>query len=270
MEANEDLLFSAKLAEQAERYDEMFKKMKDFVNEKIGLEKINKGAELCSEEQIMLHVAYKNCIEERRKSWRKLCAIEIAEEKMPQNFLELLIEQKRKIAGEINNFCDDLIDLLERIMNALSPCSEDPLAEPKFKELVYYFTLKGDSFRYKTECSTVEKCLETAEKSHEAYKNAAVFAQNINNTDTTKLMLSLNYSLFFHDILNAPQQACKVASLAFNAAVNESEGSEEELSKESSNILMTLRDNISIWSERLEEKEEYSTKKLPSSPKLNS
>lgn len=61
----------AKLAEQAERYDEMVSFMKEVA--KLGLE-------LTVEERNLLSVAYKNVIGARRASWRIVSSIEQKEE----------------------------------------------------------------------------------------------------------------------------------------------------------------------------------------------
>jgi 14-3-3 protein epsilon len=74
----------AKLAEQAERYDEMVLFMKVFhIN--LGCSKSIKqltqlGLELTVEERNLLSVAYKNVIGARRASWRIVSSIETKEE----------------------------------------------------------------------------------------------------------------------------------------------------------------------------------------------
>ena len=62
--SREDLVIIAKMAEQAERYDDMAKSMKDVV---LGLKD---GQVLSTEERNLLSVAYKNAVGYRRSSWR--------------------------------------------------------------------------------------------------------------------------------------------------------------------------------------------------------
>ena len=59
----EDCVYMAKLAEQAERYDEMVAEMKKVA-------KMVQEQELSVEERNLLSVAYKNVIGARRASWR--------------------------------------------------------------------------------------------------------------------------------------------------------------------------------------------------------
>ena len=63
----------AKLAEQAERYDEMVEEMKKVAT-------LVHDQELSVEERNLLSVAYKNVIGARRASWRIISSIEQKEE----------------------------------------------------------------------------------------------------------------------------------------------------------------------------------------------
>lgn len=74
--SRDDCVYHARLAEQAERYDDMVSYMKA----------VAKGdQELSVEERNLLSVAYKNVIGARRASWRVLSSIE-AKEKMKGGF----------------------------------------------------------------------------------------------------------------------------------------------------------------------------------------
>jgi len=76
-DSREDSVFMAKLAEQAERFDEMINYMK----------KISQmDVELTVEERNLLSVAYKNIIGARRSSWRILASLEqkTREERKPR------------------------------------------------------------------------------------------------------------------------------------------------------------------------------------------
>ena len=63
----DELVQKAKLAEQAERYDDMATAMKKVTE---------MGAELSNEERNLLSVAYKNVVGARRSSWRVISSIE--------------------------------------------------------------------------------------------------------------------------------------------------------------------------------------------------
>lgn len=75
MADREDKVYIAKLAEQAERYDEMLASMKAVATY---------DTELTVEERNLLSVAYKNVIGSRRASWRILSAYEAKEDSNDQ------------------------------------------------------------------------------------------------------------------------------------------------------------------------------------------
>merc|ERR1711920_661738 len=70
-EAREKNVYFAKLAEQAERYDEMADYMA-----KVG----SAGGELSVEERNLLSVAYKNAVGSRRAAWRIITSVKDKEE----------------------------------------------------------------------------------------------------------------------------------------------------------------------------------------------
>lgn len=78
MADREDKVFMAKLAEQAERYDEMLESMKSVATY---------DTELSVEERNLLSVAYKNVIGARRASWRIVSAIEQREESVSDSLV---------------------------------------------------------------------------------------------------------------------------------------------------------------------------------------
>lgn len=78
MADREDRVFMAKLAEQAERYDEMLESMKTVATY---------DTELTVEERNLLSVAYKNVIGVRRSSWRIVSSIEQKEEDIKETLI---------------------------------------------------------------------------------------------------------------------------------------------------------------------------------------
>jgi 14-3-3 protein epsilon len=84
--SRDDDVYQAKLAEQAERYEEMVESMK----------KVAKmDQELTVEERNLLSVAYKNLIGARRASWRIITNIESKEESKSENSKMALIKKYR-------------------------------------------------------------------------------------------------------------------------------------------------------------------------------
>lgn len=95
----EPLVQRAKLAEQAERYDDMALAMKDVTKA---------GTELSNEERNLLSVAYKNVVGARRSSWRVISSIEQKTEgsDRKQNMVK---EYREKVESELRDICDEVL-----------------------------------------------------------------------------------------------------------------------------------------------------------------
>lgn len=92
----EKLVAKAKIAEQAERYDDMAEAMKEITKT---------GHSLSPEERNLLSVAYKNVVGARRSSWRVVSSIE-AKTDNPDRKKELAKKYKEKIEKELQDVCN--------------------------------------------------------------------------------------------------------------------------------------------------------------------
>jgi len=59
--------------------------------------------------------------------------------------------------------------------------------------------------------------------------------------------LALNFSVFYYEILNSPDRACRLAKTAFDEAIAELDTLSEESYKDSTLIMQLLRDNLTLW-----------------------
>ncbi len=192
-------------------------------------------------------MAYKNWIGSRRTAWRAITAIEQKEEAKGSKHLALLRAYKTKVEGEVEKICTDIADLLDKY---LIPKATTPESE------VFYLKMKGDYYRYFAECVTGDKNKMAGEKAHDAYKKASEKASSLPTTDPIRLGLALNYSVFFYEILNSPEQACKLAKTTFDAAISDLESLEDDKYKESATIMQLLRDNLTLWTADTQEEAE--------------
>ena len=104
---------------------------------------------------------------------------------------------------------------------------------------------KGDYHRYLAEFAIAEKRKGSADLSLEAYKNATeVASTDLAPTHPIRLGLALNFSVFYYEILNSPDQACHLAKQAFDDAIAELDTLSEESYKDSTLIMQLLRDNL--------------------------
>ena len=107
---------------------------------------------------------------------------------------------------------------------------------------------KGDYHRYEAEFSTGDDRKQAAENSLVAYKSASDIAMiELSPTHPIRLGLALNFSVFYYEILNSPDRACRLAKAAFDDAIAELDSLAEESYKDSTLIMQLLRDNLTLW-----------------------
>lgn len=107
---------------------------------------------------------------------------------------------------------------------------------------------KGDYHRYLAEFATGNDRKEASENSLVAYKAASDIAMTeLPPTHPIRLGLALNFSVFYYEILNSPDRACRLARAAFDEAVGELDTLREESYKDSTLILQLIRDNLTLW-----------------------
>jgi len=227
-ESKEELVQRAKLAEQAERYDDMAEAMRQVTE---------LGAELSNEERNLLSVAYKNVVGARRSSWRVISSIETKTEasEKKQNMAK---DYRNKVEGELKDICKAVLSLLDE--HLITKASQ---AESK----VFYLKMKGDYFRYLAEVAGDTRAA-NIQNSHEAYTAAFDIAKReMQPTHPIRLGLALNFSVFHYEIQNSPDQACHLAKAAFDDAIAELDTLNEDSYKDSTLIMQLLRDNLTLW-----------------------
>nr|QWE91338.1 tyrosine 3-monooxygenase/tryptophan 5-monooxygenase activation protein [Suigetsumonas clinomigrationis] len=232
--SREDFVFSAKLAEQAERYDEMVKYMKAVAE---------MGEPLSTDERNLLSVAYKNVVGARRASWRVLSSIEQREHEKGSVEKEKKIRNyKLKVEEELKDICHDILGVLR---NHLVPTADSVEAK------VFYLKMAGDYHRYLAEFLSGEEHSEATKKASEAYQEALDVADSdmtaMPSTNPIRLGLALNFSVFYYEILNQPQKACALAKQAFDDAVADLDTLSEDSYKDATLIMQLLRDNLTLW-----------------------
>ncbi|QQP57818.1 14-03-2003 protein zeta, partial [Caligus rogercresseyi] len=211
----DEIVQRAKLAEQAERYDDMAASMKSVTET---------GFELTNEERNLLSVAYKNVVGARRSSWRVISSIETKTESSERK-QQMAKEYREKVESELREICHDVLNLLDVY---LIPKASN--AESK----VFYLKMKGDYYRYLAEVAVGEQknggiypwisfsidpmreilpsLTPVVEDSQKAYQDAYDISKSqMQPTHPIRLGLALNFSVFYYEILNSPDKACMLA-----------------------------------------------------------
>ncbi|KAK2984632.1 hypothetical protein RJ640_006615, partial [Escallonia rubra] len=95
---------------------------------------------------------------------------------------------------------------------------------------------------------------EAADQSLKAYETATTTAaSDLPPTHPIRLGLTLNFSVFYYEILNSPERACHLAKQAFDEAIAELDSLNEDSYKDSTLIMQLLRDNLTLWTSDLPE-----------------
>jgi len=230
----EKLVEMAKLAEQAERYDDMVNYMKELTMQ---------GGMLSDEQRNLLSVAFKNVVGARRSAWRIISSIEQKHiDKGDGGDNSLASKYRVEIEKELQERCGEVLDLISTYLLATVDDTPKP-TEAK----VFYLKMKGDYYRYLVEVTTGNDRDDLSQKSKEAYESATTEAEQLPSTHPIKLGLALNFSVFHYEIMNDGKKACELAKKAFDAAIAELDNLKEDSYKDSTLIMQLLRDNLTLW-----------------------
>jgi len=233
MASRDKNVYFAKLAEQAERYDEMADHM-----EAVG--KAQGQDEMSVEERNLLSVAYKNAVGSRRAAWRIITSVEQKEKsKGNEENAKWAKEYCSKVEAELQKICDTILGLLDSNLIAKASTGESK---------VFYQKMKADYFRYIAEFSADNAKSAAAESARQAYEEASKVAEkDLAVTHPIRLGLALNYSVFMYEVLSNPDDACKMARTAFEDAIAELDNVAEDSYKDATLIMQLLRDNLTLW-----------------------
>ncbi|CAE8620535.1 unnamed protein product [Polarella glacialis] len=222
--------YMAKLAEQAERYDDMVQYMDDVVR---------CSDELSLKDRNLLSVAYKNAVGSRRAAWRALSAEKDREDsshlrkQCAKGYLQ-------KVETELQAFCDRILDLLDSFRHS---------SESK----IFFSKMKADYLRYLSEFSPASTRTVAKDKARLAYQEAMIAADELAPTDPIRLGTMLNFAVFTYEVLGDHEQACILAKTAFDDAIAELDTLSESSYKDSTLIMQLLRDNLTLWTSSDEE-----------------
>jgi len=231
MSDRDQSIFKAKVAEQAECFDEMVAAMKRVVQ---------LDANLSVEERNLLSIAYKNLIGGKRTAWRIISSLFDKEKHKDPNSWKLaqMKELRDSIEKQLHSNCGEILDLIDV---SLLPAVNNNQAK------VFWSKMKGDYFRYIAEFERDEKRAQAQSKAFDAYQLALNDGKDLPPTDPILLGLALNFSVFYYEIMNDKDKACEMAKKYFDAAIPLIEKLTGDEYKDTTLILQLLRDNLSLW-----------------------
>jgi hypothetical protein len=222
----EECVFLSRLNEKAEKYSEMFK----YINKYVELD-----PKLSKEERNILCSGYKYITSDKRNSLRILNNIE----KRNTYQLAYIKEIRENIEKELYQILLDIEKMLDKylIPNAID-----------IENKVFYLKLKADFMRYKCEISYGKELDDIISKTEKIYKEANDFAnKELMISNSTRLGLALNYSVFFYDIKKMKEEAINIAKNAFDDAMKILDNLEISKAKDTLLIIQMLKENLIFW-----------------------
>ena len=147
----EEQIFLARVAEQAERFEDMV----DFLEEVL----VVKGGEVNPDERNLLSVAFKNLISSKRAACRTISAIE--QNPKYSKFNGALLAYKGQIETQLQQDCQKIIDMINsRVLE--TACSDEAKA--------FFVKMVGDYYRYIAENAKDQLLEDVKQKARAAYE----------------------------------------------------------------------------------------------------
>lgn len=225
----EENTYLAKLSESAERYDDMV----NYMNEV----KAAADNEFTVEERNLLSVAYKNTIGPKRTALRIMSGIAEKEKNKGGERLSTVQSYSRKIEEEIRAIAADVMEVTKDLIEHCSTSDGK----------IFFYKMQGDYYRYLAEFEKDEARAEAAENSRKCYQTAFSLAKaELMPTHPIRLGLVLNFSVFYYEIAEDREAACKLGREGFDEALSQLEDMGED-SKDSTLIMQLIRDNLTLW-----------------------
>ena len=226
----EEKIFMARVAEQAERFDDMVDFLKPILREK--------GGDFSVEERNLLSVGFKNLIGGKRTAIRTISAIE--QNPKYAKFGSALADYKRKIEGELQQDCQNIINMIKN--DAMKTQQE---AEGK----AFFLKMVGDYFRYMAESAQGDKLAQARDGALQHYKEAETAGKELPACNPIKLGLALNFSVFYYEVMQDNKQACQLAETALQEEMNKIDDVDEETFRDAKSIIELLKENLTLWKE---------------------
>ena len=236
----EEYVYLSKLYEKAERFPDMVQSINKYVE---------LDPKLTKEERNLLSAGYKNIISDKRSSWRLLNNLERKEEEKKNTLQSANVKEiKDKIEKELNAICAEIQSVIDKylIPNAID-----------VENKVFYLKLKADYYRYKCEISNGKDFDEACANAEKVYKEAYELSnKDMPITNSTRLGLDLNFSVFYYEIKGLKEEACNVAKNAFDEAMKSLDDLEKSRAKDTLLIIQLLKENLILWTNEMNGEDE--------------
>jgi 14-3-3 protein epsilon len=224
----EENIFLARVAEQAERFEDMIEFLTAVLE--------SKGADVTADERNLLSVAFKNLISSKRAACRTIAAIEQNPEY--EKYLASLKTYKEGIEKKLGEDCKMIIIIInDKVL------SKDCQPEPK----AFFVKMVGDYYRYMAENAKGALLEEAKQAALKSYSEADSIP--LPPCNPIKLGLALNFSVFYYEVLQNHKTACELADKALAEALDKIDELGEEDFRDAKSIIELLKENLTLWKE---------------------
>jgi len=211
---------------------------------------VQDATELSVDQRNLLSVGYKNLVGLRRTAWRSISNLISKEESRGRaKHAELARAYCVKLEAEMDSLCNEILEMISEI---LANKQNNPEAR------VFFLKMQGDYYRYMAEYQLTPENSQkygnaSADNANKVYQEAMKIANaELPPTHPIRLGLALNYSVFYYEVKEQPQQACDMARSAFDQAIAELDNLDEDQYKDSTTIMQLIRDNLTLWNSELQ------------------
>lgn len=233
VEMKEKCLWKAKLAQEANRFEDMARYMRQVAE---------CGEPMTKDEDNMLAAAYKHLLDTKRSSRRTLVTVE-QKDGIASWEAAVARRYRERVDDELRALCTEVLAVVDRWLTSDQPDASDPATG------VFYWKLCADYNRYAAEVidEPGDRAAVVA-MSRAAYERADQMGRTmLRPIDPVRLGLMLNYSVFLYQVCQQRRQGHDVAKHAFDEAVAEIDAIDDSMYDDSTLILRLIRDNLAIW-----------------------
>ena len=227
----EEKIFLARVAEQAERFEDMVTFLEEAIQAK-------SGEDFTIDERNLLSVGFKNLIGSQRGAIRTIGAIE--QNPKYQKFGDALAQYKQKIEKELYDKCMQIVNTVQTKCVKLA-------AEDESK--AFFQKMIGDYYRYVAESAQGDQLEQVKAGALKGYDEANKLSKGLNACNPIRLGLALNFSVFYYEVMNDHKKACELGEAALSEALEKIDDVDEETFRDAKSIIELLKENLSLWKE---------------------
>ena len=239
-----ELVFMARVAEQAERSEDMVK----YISEAVKM----RDKDLSNEERTLLSIGFKMLVGQRRTAIRTIQAI--APNPKYLHFAGGLTAYKKSLEEEMFAACKQLIEI---VRDHALPRSGTPESKAFFLKMI------ADYYRYISEAAEGDLLQEAKTQAEKYYAQTDEVVNELSPWNPIRLGLALNFSVFYYEVMDDAKRACEIAEAAYELTSNlKAREGEHDLNAATMKDAMQIRDlikeNLQVWSRTEEEQKEES------------